>query len=68
MTAILMLGFETEKLQGQPEGVVEISLGLEDVEFCAESGSDGFLGGGLSGRAGNANHALAPLATHVRRE
>ncbi len=60
-----VFGFETQQLKRQAEGVVEIALRLEDVEFCAERGGDGFLGGGFAGRASDGNNALAPLAAYV---
>ena len=40
---------EAQKLQGQAETVVQIALGFEDVELCAERGGRGFLGGGFAG-------------------
>ena len=67
-TAIFVLRLEAQQLQRQAEVVVEIALGLEDVEFCAERGGDGFLGGGFAGRAGDGDDALAPLAAHMRGE
>ncbi len=62
----LVLRFEAQQLQRQAKAIVEIALGLEDVELCAQSGGNRFLGGGLSGRAGDGHHALAPLAANVR--
>ncbi len=67
-TAIFVLGLKAQQLQRQAEGVVEIALRLEDVEFCAERRGDGFLRGGFAGRAGDGDDALAPLAAHVRGE
>ena len=63
-----VLGLKSQQLQRQAKGVVEIALRLEHIEFCGERGGDGFLGGGLAGRAGNGNNAFAPLAAHVRGE
>ena len=59
---------EAQKLQRQAISVVQIALGLEDVELRAERSGDGFLGGSFSGRAGNGDNALAPLAADVRGE
>ena len=59
-TATSCSGVEAQKLQGQAEAVVQIALGLEDVELCAQRRSHGFLGRGLSRRAGNGNHAACP--------
>ncbi len=61
-----VLGHEAQQLQRQAEVVVQIALRFEHVEFCAERGGHGFLGGGFSGRAGDGDDAAAPLAAHVR--
>ena len=60
-----VLRHEAQQLQGQAEIVIQIALGFEDAELCAERGGDGFLGGGFPGRAGDGHHAPAPLAAHM---
>ena len=57
---------EAQQLQGQAEAVVEIALGLEDVELCAQRRGHGFLGGGFSRRAGDGDDEPAPLAANMR--
>ncbi len=62
----LVLRLQAQQLQRQAEAVVQIALGLEHVELCAQRRGNRFLGGGLAGRAGDGHHAPAPLAAHVR--
>ena len=65
-TAISCSGSRRSSCKRQAEAVVQIAVRLEHVEFCAERGGDGFLGGGFAGRAGDGHDAPAPLAAHMR--
>ena len=62
----VVLGLQAQQLQRQAVRVVEIALRLEHLETRAQRGGYGFLGGGLSGRAGDRDDLLPPLAAHVR--
>ena len=61
-------GFELQQHQREAEMVVQIAFGLQDAELRGQHVGDGFFGGGLTGRTGDANQRLSPELADSRSE